>query len=184
MTDTAVFSPCRRYRYRLERNGIGVPLFDKGRTVTFVMLNPSTADETQNDPTVRRCIGFAQREGASRLIVVNLFALRSTDPSALLADMMADPVGCDNDDAILQAMNDADLVVAAWGAHGAVRAFQRDVAAETLSLICGRKLQCLGTTKAGAPRHPLYVAADTPLAPWCYSCEERVAIKEADDGTT
>jgi hypothetical protein len=154
---SAVFSVCDRYRYRLTRT------WAHGPTVTFVMLNPSTADELVADPTVRRCVGFATREGAGRLVVVNLFALRSTDPAQLArAD---DPTGPGNDEHIQSAARDASLVIAAWGAHP----FAADRAADVQAMLAatGTPLHRIGPpSKDGHPRHPLYLAAETPLERW------------------
>lgn len=105
----AVFSPDRIYRYRLTRDGAM-----HGSTVLFIMLNPSTADETQDDPTIRRCMAYAARWGHARLEVVNLFALRATNPMQLRL-FRGDPVGPDNDRHIMEAVQDADIVIAAWG---------------------------------------------------------------------
>jgi hypothetical protein len=150
------------YRYLLTRKWGSV--VDNG-AATFVMLNPSTADATTDDPTIRRCIGFAKAWGLSGLIVVNLYALRSTDPRALRAH--ADPIGPDNGlylgDVLDAAAHRGTPVVAAWGAHADpahARTFARMASAR------GVELQCLGRTKAGAPRHPLYIAAATALQPW------------------
>lgn len=155
---SAVFSACDRYRYRLTRHWE-----PDGPTVAFVMLNPSTADEMVADPTVRRCIGFAKREGAGQLVVVNLFALRSTDPAQLArAD---DPIGPGNDQHILTAARDASLVVAAWGAHPAAADRADDVRAMLTAI--GHPLYRIGPpTKDGHPRHPLYLNAETPLERW------------------
>lgn len=143
-----------RYRYTLER--VLNPLHPEP-TVLFVMLNPSTADEREDDPTIRRCIGFARSWGAGRLRVVNLFAARATDPREMKA--MDDPVGPGNDQWIAHEIANAETVVAAWGTHGAYR----DRAADVMAMLPGVDWQCLGTTKDGHPRHPLYVAANTPL---------------------
>lgn len=156
----AVFSDCRRYRYWLDR-GLG----DDGPTSVFVMLNPSTADCHRNDPTVRRCIGFARRWNCSRLIVTNAFALRSTDPRALRA--VSDPVGEGNLDAIKDAVAVArdtyGPIVVAWGQHGGLNDHDETVLGWIES--AGGKPLCLGTTRAGFPRHPLYVpAATAPVA--------------------
>lgn len=146
--EPAVFSPCRTYRYVLRRPvGLG------GGTCLFVMLNPSTADETVNDPTIRRCMGFARDWGYGLLLVANLFALRSTDPRALYA--AEDPVGPENDRHILAAASEAGVVVCAWGNHGAHLDRGRAVA----SLLKGEGVEarCLGVTGTGQPRHPLYI---------------------------
>lgn len=148
----AVFSDCGRYRYLLTRR------WGDGPAATFVMLNPSTADAATDDPTIRRCIGFAKSWDCGSLNVVNLFAFRATDPRELLA--ATDPVGPRNDAFLHSYLPDG---VAAWGAHkmastrarGVVRAFVRS-----------SPLWCLGVTKDGHPRHPLYVRADAPLILW------------------
>lgn len=148
---SAIISPCGLYRYRLSRR------WDDGPTCVFVMLNPSTADAAQDDPTIRRCIGFAKREGCGALDVVNLFAFRATSPAHMKA--APDPIGLDNDDHVMCALVDADgPVIAAWGAHGSFRG--RD---STVRLLTDVPMSCLGLTKAGAPRHPLYVRGDAPL---------------------
>jgi hypothetical protein len=150
-TTGAEFSLDRTYRYALWRTWSR-----QGRSALFVMLNPSTADETQNDPTIRRCIAFARRWGYGSLTVCNLFALRSTDPAALYSH--ADPVGPDNDEVIAGHANGAGIVIAAWGVHGALRGRGRTVAEELEGAGC--PVFCLGTTKDGHPRHPLYLRGD------------------------
>lgn len=157
----AVFSPCRRYRYWLDRTiaqGLLTGAY-LGATVVFVMLNPSTADCHKNDPTVRRCIGFATRWGCARLIVTNAFALRSTDPRCLRE--VADPIGERNIDAIKDAVSVArdtgGPVVVAWGGHGGLNDHDETVLG-WIEAAGGRPL-CLGTTRGGFPRHPLYVPA-------------------------
>ncbi|MHA4819459.1 DUF1643 domain-containing protein [Streptomyces aculeolatus] len=156
----AVFSaePTPTYRYALTRTW-GEP---SGEHVVFVLLNPSTADSTDDDPTLRRIIGFARREGFAGAVVVNLFALRSTDPSALAEH--PDPVG-EHGDAVLDLLAAQQVpVIAGWGASGQFAG--RDAAvAEQLDAHSVR-LHCLGTTKAGHPRHPLYLPAAAPLQPW------------------
>lgn len=155
----ATFSPDRVYRYNLERTWR-----PEGDRMLFIMLNPSTADAFVLDPTVRRCKGFAEREHCGSLEVVNLFALRSTDPKALYGH--PDPVGPDNRDAIEAAIDRSDFVVAGWGTHAErlaeTVANQPAQIAESLDGT-GKPLFCLGRTKGGHPRHPLYVKADQPL---------------------
>jgi hypothetical protein len=128
------------------------------------MLNPSTADAEQDDPTIRRCVGFSRSWGAGALVVVNLFALRSTDPAALLTH--PEPVGADNDehlrDVALDAWRDGGRLVCAWGAHLAAP----PRALEVHERVRDMDPLCLGTTKSGAPRHPLYVKATTVPTPW------------------
>ncbi|MFG0292913.1 MAG: DUF1643 domain-containing protein [Phycisphaerales bacterium JB050] len=153
----ASFSRCRRYRYSLVRE------WDAAKErICFCMLNPSTADERQNDPTVRRAIGYALDRGFGSIEVVNAFALRSTDPAALkrAIDDGLDPIGARNDEAIRRAAARSKTVVAAWGAHA--RLLDRDRAVRSL---LGDHPGCvaLGFTADGLPRHPLYLRADAPF---------------------
>lgn len=147
----ATFSPDRAHRYSLWR--VWRP--SAGR-VLWVMLNPSTADEVVLDPTIRRCVDFAKRWGYGGIEVVNLFALRSTDPAALYDH--ADPIGPENDRHIVEAAGRAKRVIGAWGVHGAHRG--RAPAVEALLAGTG-PLECLGTNRDGSPRHPLYVWSGT-----------------------
>ncbi len=140
------FSDCRTYRYSLTRT------WDEGKPiVVFLMLNPSTADEEKDDPTIRRCINFARDWGMGALTVVNLFGFRSPYPSELLK--VADPVGPGNDVAIAAACA-GRVVVAAWGACERY-AQERIVAVTELIRLDAKELCCLGYTDAGQPRHPL-----------------------------
>lgn len=146
----AVFSPSEDYRYLLVRRWAPGPI------CMFAMLNPSLATEIQDDRTVARCRRFAQREGYGTLVVVNLYALRSPYPKDL--KKVSDPVGPDNDDMIGRAAAVADLVVAAWGTN------VLDLARVALAVDrLGKPVYCLGTTKFGYPKHPLYLPADAPL---------------------
>ena len=154
-TAAAVMDQAREYRYLLTR------IWDPSRLpLVWVMLNPSTADAFSEDPTIRRCLSFAQREGAGGLVVVNLVGLRSTDPRALLHH--ADPVGRHNDVFIRQAVR-MGRVVAAWGAAG-VQHNRGAHVTETLTAR-GVPLSCLGVTSTGQPRHPLYVPGSALLEP-------------------
>lgn len=147
--DTAEFSPCRLYRYALWR------VLDPAKPpVMFVGLNPSTADETRNDPTVRRCIGFARSWGFGTLIMSNIFAFRATDPRDMRA--VDDPVGPENDRVLLELARGAKRIVAAWGVHGQHRGRGSIVA----HLLQPFGLLCLGVTKDGHPRHPLMLRKD------------------------
>ena len=146
---TAVYSDCERYRYLLTR--VWEPA---GRKALFIMLNPSTATEVQNDPTVERCERRARTLGFGGFRVTNIFAWRDTDPRAMRA--ATDPVGSRNDAAITEAIDWADTVVAAWGAHGAHLA--RGAAVEQLLRASGAMVHHLGLTQAGHPKHPLYIA--------------------------
>jgi hypothetical protein len=145
------------YRWNLHRQ------WAPGRRCdVWIMLNPSTADASLDDPTIRRCIAFSHRWGAGGIAVVNLFALRATDPEQLRTH--PDPVGYRNDGVIMQEVivaRESDAkVIAAWGAH--------PMAVERARIVARNIgfLYCLGTTAAGAPRHPLYVRGDTELVPW------------------
>jgi hypothetical protein len=153
----AVYSECERYRYALTREWSG-----SGGRVLFVMLNPSTATEVQNDPTVERCERRARALGHGAFGVCNIFAWRDTDPRAMRA--AADPVGPDNDAAIAEAALWADRIVCAWGNHGAH--MQRGPAVERLLRGTGRDLFHLGLSKAGHPKHPLYIGYAVPPRPW------------------
>ena len=154
----ARFSADRKYRYFLSR-GLG---FGGDGAVMFVMLNPSTADEYRDDPTIRRCIGFAKAWGYRTLYVTNLSPLRATDPKELLA-AGPEPEGVrrENLENILETALYCQVVVAAWGVHGAAegRAGHVIQALEPLT-----EVHCLGLTAAGHPKHPLYVPANTGLS--------------------
>ena len=153
----AVYSDCERYRYQLTR--IWAPA---GERVHFIMLNPSTATEVQNDPTVERCERRARALGFGAFRVTNIFAWRDTDPRALRA--ARDPVGPDNDAAILAGCGWAGQIICAWGTHGAH--LGRGAAVETLLRNFGRPLHHLGLTKAGHPKHPLYTGYGVAPALW------------------
>ena len=148
MHRTAEIDKTGAYRYRLTRRWKP----DKG-TVLFVMLNPSTADANVDDPTITRCIGFASKWGYGGLEVANLFAFRATDPMEL--SRCSDPVGPDNDGHIVSMRDNHALIVAAWGAN-AKRFSERE--RDVLSLL--GPVHCLGITKGGYPKHPLYVKGD------------------------
>lgn len=141
------------YRYSLGRDWSDEP------RMTFIMLNPSKANAIEDDPTIGRCMSFARREGAGGINVVNLFALRATNPAAL--QQHSDPVGPENNKAILAALHRSEWIVAAWGAHKF--ATERATMVRNQLRADRRILLCLGTTKDGHPRHPLYVKADQPL---------------------
>lgn len=156
-TQSAVISDCGAYRYELRRVwNPDAPL------VGWVMLNPSTADADVDDPTIRRCIGFAKEWGAGGIAVVNLFALRATDPASLA--LHDDPHGVDNWQHWQVVADEAQIVVCAWGAHHMAAFVVRAIVAALRGR--GVEPRCLGTTKSGAPRHPLYVRGGTPLVPF------------------
>ena len=168
---SAVFSADRLYRYALRR------IWSSGPVMSFVMLNPSIANETENDPTIRRCMAFARAAGCAGLAVVNLYAWRSTVPGGLRT--AADPVGPDNHRWLACALAQPGPLVAAWGALA-----ERRRVSEVLELVGRRELQCLGVTAHGQPRHPLYVRADTPLQSWptARSSESLDLVAEGTDG--
>lgn len=149
---SATFSPDYAYRYALTRR------WDDRPPAVFVMLNPSTADAARNDPTVKRCLGFARR-GNGGLVIVNLFALRATDPRELRRH--PDPVSDGNDWFLRKHCRPGALVIAAWGAGGVLHG--RDRAVLAMLREAGVTVNCLGTTAAGAPRHPLYLSGDAEL---------------------
>ncbi|AVO37178.1 DUF1643 domain-containing protein [Pukyongiella litopenaei] len=153
----AVYSDCERYRYALTRTWDAA-----GTRAMFVMLNPSTATEVQNDPTVERCERRARALGFGAFRVTNIFAWRDTDPRAM--KQAADPVGPGNDAAIADGARWADRIIAAWGSHGAH--LDRGRAVEALLRATGRPLFQLGLTRDGHPRHPLYIAYARQPEPW------------------
>lgn len=163
----ALFSPPdpetgeRAYRYTLTREwDVAKPL------AVFVMLNPSTADAFRTDPTITRCRNFAHAWGCGGLVVLNAFALRSTDPKVLRGH--PDPVGPDNDQviaAVLRAGNTGPVVLA-WGANETLRRSGRDTALVTLLHAGGIEPMCLGKAKSGSPRHPLYLRSDAMPEPY------------------
>lgn len=152
----AVYSDCERYRFLLTRT------WGSGPRVLFVMLNPSTATEVQNDPTVERCERRARALGYGAFRVTNIFAWRATDPKAMRA--AEDPVGAGNDEAILDSLAWADTVVCAWGNHGLH--LGRGSAVEAMLRAAGARLHHLGLTGQGQPTHPLYIGYDRQPQPW------------------
>jgi len=144
----ALYSECERYRYALTR------VWDEGGSrVHFLMLNPSTATELQNDPTVERCERRARALGHGAFCVTNIFAWRDTDPRAMRRAL--DPVGPENDAAILDAANWASATVCAWGTHGAH--LNRGPEVEAMLRAAGAPLLHLGLSRQGHPKHPLYI---------------------------
>ncbi|MDO8775057.1 MAG: DUF1643 domain-containing protein [Burkholderiaceae bacterium] len=157
MERTATFSPCRRYRYSLWRNW-SVLLESGNSYAMFIGLNPSTADETLDDPTIRRCMAFAKSWGYDGLCMTNLFAFRATEPDVMLAEL--DPVGVGNDAHLLAMAKNAGIVIAAWGTPGTHMG--RDVSVRELI----PNLHYLRLTKAGHPGHPLYLPGDLMPTSW------------------
>lgn len=153
MIKSAIISECERFRYLLTREWD-----DHLPAICWCLLNPSTADAMKDDPTVRRCIDFSKRWGYGRLYLVNLFAYRTTYPKELKRTI--DPIGPNNDVYIGEALDRCGIVVAAWGAHSDFSTRREAVGNRLPSAFC------LGKTKSGAPRHPLYVRADQSLEPF------------------
>lgn len=152
----AILSPCRLYRYSLTREWGG------GKAVLFVGLNPSTANETQDDPTIRRCIAFAREWGYSRLHMANLFAFRATEPRAMMN--ASDPIGPDNDMHLLALADNSALTVAAWGIHG--KHVDRHIKVRMML----PRLHYLRLTKHGYPSHPLYLPKTLRPIEWTHEC--------------
>ena len=158
---SAIISPCGQYRYRLERT-VGMT----GPVYAFFGINPSTADASQDDATVRKWIGFTKKWGGSRFIVGNVFAYRSTDVKALAT--VDDPFGDDIGDHTTDIISGADILVPCWGDTGKVPPklqFAFDVLMDAL-VSSGKPVMHLGQTKGGDPKHPLMLSYETPLIPW------------------
>lgn len=154
---TAVYSDCETYRYALTRT------WDETLPrLGYVLLNPSKATEVQNDPTVERCERRARTLGYGAFRVTNIFGLRETDPHKMRR--VADPTGPDNDTALTELGQWSDLIIAGWGTHGAHQG--RGPVVEAVLRQTGCALHCFGLTKAGHPRHPLYVAYAQAPIPW------------------
>lgn len=150
----AEISPCGTYRYVLTREISTMLRWVK--PCLFIMLNPSTADAFKDDPTIRRCMGFAEREGCTDLTVINLFALRATNPKELFNHK--DPIGPLNDQKMAEQIEKhwMGITVAAWGAH--------PMAAERAKILSRYDhIKCLGKTKNGNPKHPLYLKSNSSL---------------------
>lgn len=149
----AVFDPTQDYRYQLWRQWD-----EKAPSVGFVMLNPSQADAIADDPTIRRCLNFAQLWGYGSLSVVNLFAYRTSKPEFLR--QVSDPIGLENDRYLLNITQEVDAIVLAWGNQGIFLNRSQAV----VHLLSGRSnLYCFGINKTGQPRHPLYLKKGNPL---------------------
>jgi hypothetical protein len=156
---SAVISECGAYRYLLKRTADS--MLPMKPPVLFVMLNPSTADAELDDPTIRRCRGFARFWDCNGIAVANLYAYRSTDPKALWQAL--DPIGPENDIYLRAYARECEDVVCAWGSNAQSH---RVAYVAKLMQEAGARLWCLGTTKDGSPRHPLYVRGDQPLIEW------------------
>ena len=152
----AVYSDCESYRYLLTR------VWGAGQKALFIMLNPSTATEMQNDPTVERCERRSRALGFGAFRVTNIFAFRATDPKVMRA--AADPVGPESDTAILNSLAWADQIICAWGNHGLH--LDRGAKVQTLLQATGRPLLHLGLTGQNQPKHPLYISYDQQPESW------------------
>lgn len=177
----ATISKCGKYRYTLWREWRGTGTdknwrwlggkdpsgerYGTPKNCVFIMLNPSTADGKDDDATIRRCVGFAKTWGFDRLVVVNLFAYRATDPKALLAlNHDDDPVGSENQEHIREVLHDAGLIVCAWGADGTHLGQDETMLGWIASdNIHDAPVKALGLTKYGQPRHPLYAPGNSQL---------------------
>jgi hypothetical protein len=147
-TPAAVLSADGRYRYFLSRRWD-----ERGKVIAFIGLNPSTADESKDDPTIRRCTRFAKDLGGGALWVVNLFALRATKPFALVH--APDPIGPENEHWLDEVVAEADLSIAAWGNQGTLMG-----RAAVVSARFAGNLHALSITRRGMPGHPLYISAE------------------------
>lgn len=154
----AIISDCGRYRYALGRSWE-----QSVQSLVFCMLNPSTADAEQDDPTIRRCMGFARANGYGGIVVVNLFAFRATNPRDIPEDVW-EAAGPENMRHLADMAYGRDVVVA-WGANERATAAVTSPSLEAIRSFAS-KVYCLGVTKSGAPRHPLYVRGDQSLTPY------------------
>lgn len=158
----AILSPCGSFRYLLWRRwSKWHPLLEGD--MAFLMLNPSTADALKDDPTIRRCIGFAKREGCGGIKVVNLFAYRSPSPKDLLS--APDPVGPENNEYIIRQVYPGRPIILAWGSVDKKHGSRVD---EVMGILHenGWNLWCLGTNSDGSPKHPLYLSRNCPIMPY------------------
>lgn len=167
----AAWSPCKRYRWTLWRTWTEN---SKPSYAQFICLNPSTATETEDDPTVRRCVQFAKDWGHEAFVMTNLFGFRSTDPEAMKAD--PDPVGEDCDSWLAKIATEAAIVVAAWGCHGSH--LNRAEAVRVLFNSIGKPLHYLKLNADGSAQHPLYLPKT--LTPKIYKFDRAPVVSEED----
>lgn len=154
----AVLSEDGLYRYRLWRTWGPQP------PALFLMLNPSTADADVDDQTIRKCIGFARREGCGGLLVWNLYAFRATDPDEL--DRVEDPIGRGNEDHLWPMLDEAGLIIAAWGSKPNRGKYRNREMMIRVGPLYDRQVWALKLTKDGHPNHPLYLPGNSPLVPY------------------
>lgn len=158
---SAFLSECKKYRYSLTR------IWDESKPkVMFVMLNPSTADGTQDDPTIRRCIGFAKSWGYGGMHVCNLFAYRATDPKELLK--VDNPFGDQNIWVTRNLVDEVEIVVCAWGNEPIIRKILKDKSPFVLIDFCLPKCHTLKESVNGTPMHPLYLSKELKPNKWQY----------------
>lgn len=161
---SAILSPCGTYRLRLERT---VDMLSPV-SAALIGVNPSTADATENDATIRKDMGFARRHGWGKIIKGNKFAYRATDVREL--KRAADPIGPGCDDELRRIIADADVVVACWGPLSKLPRELRNRWRDVVRMVdeAGKPLMCFGTAKDGQPRHTLMLAYSTPLVAWSH----------------
>jgi hypothetical protein len=161
---TAILSPCRAHRMRLDRE-----VSNAGLVAALIGVNPSVADATTNDPTIRKDIGFARRLGWRRVIKANKFTYRATDVRELAS--CAAPNHPDADDALRGIFADADVLVPCWGPLAKLPKRLRDRWIEVTAMMAeaGKPVMCFGTARDGQPRHTLMLAYTTPLVPWMFA---------------
>lgn len=158
MKKDAILSTCNQYRYSLSR------IWDESKPmVGFIGLNPSTADHLNDDKTILRCIAFASEWGFGGFYMMNLFAYRATNPSVMMK--VNTPVGCDNDQYLLNLKNQVEKIVVCWGNDGCYRKRSKEV----LNLLNGENLYCIDINKTGEPKHPLYIKNNKKLTPYLIS---------------
>lgn len=150
---TAIYSPCEKYRYNLSRRWGGGP------KVAFIGLNPSTATESVNDPTVTRCIGYTRRWGFDGFTMLNAYAFRSTDPKGLWK--VDDPIGPECDEYLLGEFSNVDRIICCWGAN-----CTKERHAQLLEMVAPYNPHHLGLTKDGFPKHPLYLRGNLEPVAW------------------
>lgn len=154
MIKTATISDCKKYRYTLTRQ------WEEGAKVLFIMLNPSTADHKEDDPTIRRCIRYAKEWGFGGLYVGNVWGFRATKPTDVLCLAATDAAGPENISHLKYMIERCSKIIVAWGNHGMKGSH------DLSKLLEGKEVWCLGVNKNKSPKHPLYCPADKELELW------------------